>query len=80
MHILEPSRLHAEADLSHSTTFTHYIVMVDGDFQRAVKQLSFRDAEQQSFVENCEGMSDFLQSRFPFAKFVVIMEKCSFRV
>lgn len=45
MRILEPSRLHAEADLSHSTTFTHYIVMVDGDFQRAVKQLFLRDAE-----------------------------------
>ena len=45
MHILEPSRLRAEADLSHGTTFTHDIVMVDGDFQRAAEQLFFGDTE-----------------------------------
>ena len=32
MRILEPSRLHAEADLSDSRTFTHHIVVIDWDF------------------------------------------------
>ena len=80
MRFLESSRLRAEADLPNSCALSYHVVMVHRDFQRRTKQLFFRDAEQQSFVENSENVSDVLQTRFPFMKFLTLMEECCFCV
>ena len=80
MRIFESSRLRAEGDLTEAGTFTHDVVMVDGDFQCATDKLLSRDTEQQSFIKNRVNITDFLQTCFPLSNFFIVVKESCFSV